>query len=148
MIKEEINSSEDMISAIKEVLRRRGTLAELKSRIRAEVYNAMEDKTVKMPEQSRDIYLASQLVKDFLTYMQLDATLTVFRDEMVLDENGNSPIVREFVGKELGFNTKESDEDVPLLLLLINHLTRENKSDISESGTSNLHHQFGVYDSV
>jgi hypothetical protein len=46
MLNDEIRKNDDMLDAIMESLRRKGTISKLKSQIRAEVYNTLEDKTV------------------------------------------------------------------------------------------------------
>ena len=126
MIHEDLSLETNLQSAIKEALERKGVLRDVKARIRASVYNCLEDKTIPLPEKkSRDLYLASELVRDLLTSLNLSSTLSVFCEEM-----GQPPEIqcdREFVAGELGFSlsthdVKQGDNSIPLLIHMVQEL--------------------------
>jgi hypothetical protein len=122
---EEIESVTDLTGAIKEALIRKGTYATLKAKLRAEVFHALEDKTVTMPEKPMDVYVATELIRDYLQILNLDNTNSVF-----CEESGQPPqmaVDRSFLSNELGFNLTsegQASSKIPLLVLLINQLRR------------------------
>ena len=83
MIEEEISLDDDLQSAVKEALERKGVMKDVKARLRASVFSCLEDKTVPLPaKKSKDLYLASELIRDFLISLNLGSSLSVFLEEM------------------------------------------------------------------
>ena len=60
----------------------------LKSQLRAEVYHTLEDKSfiasedANITEKPRDVYLASELIRELLMSFGLNNSLSVFNEEM------------------------------------------------------------------
>ena len=125
-----IESLSDVSDAVKEALQRRGVLAKVKATIRAEVFHALEDKTVSLPEKPREIFLASEMIREFLQTSGLNSSLSVFNDE--IGQPAQMAVDREFIGGELGVNVNDGvvgTSQVPLLVLLVKHLL-EQKEDL------------------
>lgn len=113
---------ESIPRVVRECLERKGVMGDLKARIRAEVFHALEDKASPCPSKPRGVFLASELIRDYLQSFELRSTNAVF-----IEESGQPVemlIDRHFLGEELGVNLVGASEDVPLLVLLIEHLTR------------------------
>jgi lisH domain-containing protein FOPNL len=72
---------EDILTLVREALRRRGTLSKIKANIRAEVYHALEDKSAEVPRKPHEIYVVSELVREFLMKLNYNNTLSVFNEE-------------------------------------------------------------------
>eukprot|EP01039_Chlorochromonas_danica_P003546 gene3546-3883_t len=121
--KDENYSSDDLLSAVESSLQRSGAYRKIKGQIRAHVYHALEDKTVSLPDKPPDVFLAAELVKDFLTRFNLGNTCSVFCEEMGQPEE--MAVDRELLGEELGVSTVGSDDNMPLLLLLIQHMKNQ-----------------------
>jgi len=122
-IADQIDSTSELSEAIYESLRRKGTLNQIKAKIRAEIYNTIEDKSTSSPSKPREVYLASEIIREFMMSSKLDTTLSVFNEEM--GQPAEILVDREFVGAELGFNMiDEKTDGVPLLVLLVSHLLR------------------------
>lgn len=138
MIKEDILTTDDLIGSVKEVLNRRGVIDTLKARIRAEVYHTLEEKSIVgvPPKKPLEVYLASEIVRDFLMSMKLDCSLSVFCQENGQPSEMN--VDRAFIGEELGYNmtalgvtaTHSTQPEAPLLVLLIQSLMKQ--KDIRE----------------
>lgn len=107
-------------SVVRHNLETKGVIGDLKAKIRAEVYHALEDKTTPCPPKPKGVFLASEIIRDYLHSFDLRNTVFVFNEE------GGQPaemrIDRHFLGEELGLNLVNIDSDVPLLVLLIEHL--------------------------
>ncbi len=131
MSRNEIVTESDLVSAVEETLKRRGILDKLKAKIRAEVFHALDDKDVAPVRTNhdppQDLFIAMELVKDFLMLMKLDNTLSVFCEEM--GQTMNMTVDRSFIGSELGVNSAGSDESVPMLVLLTQFM-KKNREEL------------------
>lgn len=130
MSRDEIAASDDIASAVQEALQRSGAYRKIKAQIRAQVFQTLEDKTVAMPEQPPDVFLASLLVRDFMSKFKLSNSLSVFCEEM--GQPDEMRVDRELVGGELGLNTAGSDDNMPLLLLLVQHLKAQRREFLEQ----------------
>lgn len=133
MIRDELVAEEDLVEAVKTALERKGVAAQVKSQIRAEVFHTLEDKTVELPDKPPDVFLASELIREFLIKLNLRNTLSVFCEEM--GQQGQMDVDRELVSAELGINTLESDTNIPLLIQLVQHMGKS-KENILQSSMS------------
>lgn len=117
------NDNTDLKSAVRDALERKGVVSDIRARLRASVYNCLEDKCTPLSaNKSKDLYMSTELVRDFLVSMNLSSTLAVFCQELGEASEINSD--REFIAGELGFSISSRDEDVhgdsiPLLTLLL-----------------------------
>ena len=127
-IADQIDSTSELSEAIYERLRRKGTLNQIKAWIRADIYHTIEDKTVSTPSKPREVYLASEIIREFLMSSKLESSLSVFNEEM--GQPSEMMVDREFVGAELGFNMidEKGTGGVPILVLLIQRLLEEKES--------------------
>ena len=121
----------DLKSAVRDALERKGVINDIRARLRASVFNCLEDKyTPPSANKSEDLYLSTELVRDFLVSMNLSNTLAVFCQE--LGEASEIASDREFIAGELGFSISSQDEGVhgdsiPLLTLLLQHQKSKRK---------------------
>jgi hypothetical protein len=120
MIRDEIVAQSDLVEAITESLKRKGVYSKIKSQVRAEVFHTLEDKNTPAPEKPREVYLAAELIREFMIRFKLNNSLSVFCEEM--GQPAEMGVNREFVGSELGLNTLQSDPNVPLLISVLEHL--------------------------
>ncbi len=127
MIRDELVSQGDLVEAIQEALERKGVYSKIKSQLRAEVFHTLEDKSVESPEKPRDVYIASELMREFLMSFKLQNSLSVFSEEF--GQPSEMTVDREFIGGELGLNVMGCDEKIPLLVLIIQHLSNS-KSNV------------------
>lgn len=133
MIRDEIVSEMDLVDAVKTALNRKGVSAAVKSQIRAEVFHTLEDKTVQMPDKPPDVYVASELIREFLISLNLRNTLSVFCEE--IGQHDEMGVNRELLSGELGINTLESDASVPLLVQLVQHMAKSKDRVLQSSMT-------------
>lgn len=130
----------DLKSAVRDALERKGVIKDIRARLRASVFNCLEDRsTPSSANKSKDLYMSTELVRDFLVSMGLSSTLAVFCQELGETSEINSD--REFIAGELGFSISSQDEEVhgdsiPLLTLLLQQkaLRREYSLDCAPIG--------------
>jgi lisH domain-containing protein FOPNL len=130
---EDAETLSDLSEVVKEALSRRGVLNKVRATIRAEIFHALEDKTVTLPDKPREVFLASELIREFLQCSSLNSTLSVYNDEN--GQPADMTVDREFIGGELGVNVQDSiagTSSVPLLVLLVKHLL-DQKEDLENA---------------
>jgi hypothetical protein len=134
MNRNEIVPDIDIINAVQDAMKRRGLFSKLKAQVRAEVYHILEDKTVSMPEKPPDIFVASELVKEFLSLLGLKNSLAVFCEEM--GQPREMAVDRGVIGAELGLNTLGTEPSLPLLMMIVEHLKRTRLDYITQDDAS------------
>jgi len=133
MAAEDAETLSDLSEVVKEALSRRGVLNKVRATIRAEIFHALEDKSATVPEKPREVFLASELIREFLQCSSLNSTLSVYNDEN--GQPADMTVDREFIGGELGVNVQDSiagTSSVPLLVLLVKHLL-DQKEDLENA---------------
>lgn len=130
---------QDLLAFVEEDLKSKGIYQKIKAQLRAEVYHSLEDKTTELPEKPKDVFIMAELFKEFLMKFNLNCTLSVFCDEMGC--NSQMSVDREFIANELGLNVMDCSDRIPLLLLVIQYLQREQKKRLqSLSDTLQVQH--------
>ena len=132
----EHNEVDELKNAVKMALQRKGLLTKMKSNLRAEIFNCIEDKTVNKPEVTSEIQLSFDLIKEFLQVFQFDNSLAVFNEESTgqsntdnhlnSDHNNSMKVDRNMLATQLGITIDEKDKNIPLLILLTSHYQGRN----------------------
>ena len=118
------DSDDALADVVKSALSRKGVLNALKAKLRAEIFHVLENKEETVPEKTKEVFLAAEIVRDFLSLLKLDNTLSVFMEEV--GQPAEVMVDRQFVAGEMGLISK--NESIPLLVLLIDHLIQEKKT--------------------
>nr|XP_029507284.1 lisH domain-containing protein FOPNL-like [Oncorhynchus nerka] len=84
--------------ALRESLESRGVLGQLKARIRAEVFNALDDQSEPRPVLSHDNLLINELIREYLEFNKYRYTASVLTAESGQPE---VPLDRQFMANEL-----------------------------------------------
>ena len=66
-------------TVVKETLEARGTLGQIRARIRAEVYNALDDPTDDKPEISSENFIINELILEYLEFNKYKYAASVLR---------------------------------------------------------------------
>ncbi|KAJ8413611.1 hypothetical protein AAFF_G00081180 [Aldrovandia affinis] len=108
----------ELKSALKETLEARGVLGQLKARIRAEVFNALDDQSEPRPALSHENLLINELIREYLEFNKYRYTASV-----LISESGQPevPLDRQFLTNELNVVEDPSARSVPLLYGLLSH---------------------------
>ena len=101
-------------------LENRGAAKAIKAKIRAEVYASLNNDTIETSHTlPGDVYLAGEILKDFLVRMKCENTLSVLTQELGL--NSQESLEREFLLQELGIDGSSKEGDIPVLMLMIQY---------------------------
>ncbi|CAG9314531.1 unnamed protein product [Blepharisma stoltei] len=106
-------SIEDLKNALKETLEARGVLGDLKAKIRAEIFSALDDREPSRPRLSQENVLINELIREYLEYNGYNHTLSVLVAES--GQPAQSPFDRAFISRELKISETMESKSVPLL---------------------------------
>ncbi|XP_041838991.1 lisH domain-containing protein FOPNL isoform X1 [Melanotaenia boesemani] len=110
--------------AVKETLETRGVLGQLKARIRAEVFSALDDQREPRPPLTHENLLINELIREYLEFNKYRYTASVLTAE---SGQPKDPLDRQFLADELKVSEDASSKCVPLLYGLVSHFL--NSSD-------------------
>lgn len=113
-------SLEDLKNALKETLESRGVLNELKAKIRAEIFSALDDQEVSRPRLSDENLMINELIREYLTFNNYQHTLSVLIAET--GQPTQPAFDRHYMSKELKIAEDYKSRSVPLLYGLVKGL--------------------------
>ncbi|KAM8842786.1 centrosomal protein 20 [Synchiropus picturatus] len=113
--------------AVRDTLESKGVLGQLKARIRAEVFGALDDQSQPRPPLSHENLLINELIREYLDYNQYRHSSSVLTAE---SGQPDVPLDRKFLASELHVCEDASSRSVPLLYGLVSHFM--NSSDKGE----------------
>ncbi|XP_012432650.4 centrosomal protein 20 isoform X1 [Taeniopygia guttata] len=121
----------ELKAVLKDTLEKRGALAQIKARIRAEVFNALDDQSEPRPPLSRENLLINELIREYLEYNKYKYTASVLTAESGQPE---VPLDREFLAKELNIVEDSSGKSVrPLLYGILSHFLHGGKEESTQN---------------
>ncbi|XP_061588786.1 lisH domain-containing protein FOPNL [Cololabis saira] len=104
--------------AVRETLESRGVLDQLKARIRAEVFSALDEPREPRPQLSHANLLLNELIREYLEFNRYRYTASVLTAESGQPE---APLDRQFLANQLKVSEDASSKSVPLLYGLVSH---------------------------
>eukprot|EP00697_Spironema_sp_BW2_P014289 gnl/Spiro4/4697_TR2345_c0_g1_i1.p1 gnl/Spiro4/4697_TR2345_c0_g1~~gnl/Spiro4/4697_TR2345_c0_g1_i1.p1 ORF type:complete len:178 (+),score=35.05 gnl/Spiro4/4697_TR2345_c0_g1_i1:44-535(+) len=112
-------SLEDLKLALRETLETRGVLSQVKARIRAEIFNALDDQDDFRPQLSHENLLINELIREYLEYNKYRHTLAV-----LIPETGQpqEPLGRKFLAEKVGISDDANSRSVPLIYSILHAL--------------------------
>jgi lisH domain-containing protein FOPNL len=113
-------SLEDLKNALKETLDSRGVLGDLKARIRAEIFNALDDQESARPRPSDENLVINEMIREYLIYNSYHHTLSVFLPESGQPEH--PPFDRTYISRQMRVAEDHKSRSVPLLYGLVKGL--------------------------
>eukprot|EP00943_MAST-04B_sp_MAST-4B-sp1_P007477 g7477.t1 len=121
---------EDLRDVLKDTLENRGVLGQVKARIRAEIFAALDDNNLPPPKLSNENLIINELIREYLEYNNYRQSLSVFLPETGQPAEAAQELKRSFLAKQLQVNENSNSERVPLLYGL---LSKYNKKSNVES---------------
>ena len=114
---------EDLKAVLKETLENRGVLSQVRARIRAEVFNALDEQAEVKPTLSNENLLINELIREYLDFNKYKYTNSVLTVE---SGQPKDPIERRFLAKELHIEDIHDSGKVPLLYGIVSHFLQGN----------------------
>nr|XP_011715680.1 lisH domain-containing protein FOPNL isoform X2 [Macaca nemestrina] len=115
---------------LKDTLEKKGVLGHLKARIRAEVFNALDDDREPRPSLSHENLLINELIREYLEFNKYKYTASV-----LIAESGQPvvPLDRQFLIRELNAFEESKDNTIPLLYGILAHFLRGTKDGMQNT---------------
>lgn len=111
-------SIEDVKNVLKETLDNRGVLNQIRARIRAEVFSALDDETDSKPILSNENMFINELIREYLEFNKYK-----YANSVLLSESGQpkEAIDRNFLAAELNIKENDTADKLPLLYGLVSY---------------------------
>lgn len=122
-------SLEDLKNALKESLESRGVLGDLKARIRAEIFNALDDQEGSRPRPSDENLVINELIREYLVYNNYHHTLSVFLPESGQPEH--PPFDRNYISRQMRVSEDHKSRSVPLMYGLVRGLRPASREELT-----------------
>ncbi|XP_025910032.1 lisH domain-containing protein FOPNL isoform X1 [Nothoprocta perdicaria] len=117
----------ELKAVLKDTLEKRGALGQIKARIRAEVFNALDDQSEPRPALCHENLLINELIREYLEYNKYKYAASVLTAESGQPE---VPLDREFLVKELNIVEDANSRSIrPLLYGIIAHFLHRGKEE-------------------
>ncbi|MEE6497522.1 hypothetical protein FKM82_002763 [Ascaphus truei] len=116
----------DLKAVLKDTLEKRGVLGQLKAQVRAEVFNALDDRSEPRPVLSHENLLINELIREYLEFNQYKYTASVLSAESGLSD---IPLDRPFLAKELNIVEDANSRSVPILYGILSHFLHGTKEE-------------------
>jgi len=110
-------SLEDLKNVLKETLEQKGVLNEVKAKIRAEIFTALDSETSNKPRLSNENMIINEMIREYLEYNKYYNSLSV-----LLTETGQPvepPFDKEYLHRKFSIAKGRGDQKMPLLYELI-----------------------------
>ncbi|XP_052761842.1 centrosomal protein 20-like [Mya arenaria] len=129
-----MTSTQELKEVIKDTLENRGVLGQIKARIRAEVYNSLDDTSDSKPPLSNENMMINELIREYLEFNKYKYTASV-----LVSESGQpkQPLDRAFLAEELNVEEDRNSTQVPLLYSLIGQFMNKNRGKSTKSAMQN-----------
>ncbi|KAL8586844.1 hypothetical protein ACOMHN_052720 [Nucella lapillus] len=115
-------SAAELTEVVKKNLEQRGVLNQVKARIRAEVYNAIDRPADNRPVISNENILINELIREYLDFNKYHYTSSLLTAESGM---AKEPLDREFLRTELNVVEDAPSRSVPLLYSIVEHYTQK-----------------------
>ncbi|WAQ96751.1 CEP20-like protein [Mya arenaria] len=104
-----MTSTQELKEVIKDTLENRGVLGQIKARIRAEVYNSLDDTSDSKPPLSNENMMINELIREYLEFNKYKYTASV-----LVSESGQpkQPLDRAFLAEELNVEEDRNSTQV------------------------------------
>jgi lisH domain-containing protein FOPNL len=115
---------EELKDVLRETLENRGALGNVRAHLRAEVSNALEDRSsaTKRPELSDENLIINELIREYLVFNRYRSTLSVLLPESGQPET--PPFDRDFLAREMRIRENENSRKLPLLYTMVSNAQR------------------------
>ncbi len=110
-------SLEDLKGVLKETLEQKGVLNDIKARIRAEIFTALDADTTGKPKLSNENLILNEIIREYLEYNRYYNTLSV-----MLTESGqpqDPPFDKEYLHQKFSIGSAGKGKGLPLLYEII-----------------------------
>ena len=125
-------SLEDLKNVLRETLEQKGVLNEVKSKIRAEIFTALDSENAGKPALSNENMIINEMIREYLEYNKYYNAASVMVTET--GQPHEPPFDRQYLQKKFGISAQKGGnkrgEQLPLLYDIIFGLKPEQNEDL------------------
>ncbi|XP_040297564.1 centrosomal protein 20 [Bufo bufo] len=114
----------ELKAVLTDTLDKKGVLGQLKARVRAEVFAALDDQSDPRPALSHENLIINEMIREYLEFNKYRYTSSVLTAETGLSD---IPLDRSFLARELNLVEDLSAQSVPILYGLLAHFLHGHK---------------------
>ena len=129
-------SLDDLKSVLRETLEQKGVLNEVKAKIRAEIFTALDSEATGKPALSNENMIINEMIREYLEYNKYYNSASVLVTET--GQPAEPPFDREYLHRKFGISSqgKSRKPGLPLLYELIFGLKPEAGQDLDGPGAA------------
>ncbi|XP_069066300.1 centrosomal protein 20 isoform X1 [Pleurodeles waltl] len=116
----------ELKAVVKDTLEKRGVLGQIKARVRAEVFNALDDQSEPRPQLSHENLLINELIREYLEFNKYRYTASVLSTE---SGQPDIPLDRQFLVSELNVVEDTNGSSIPLLYGIVSTFLQAKKEE-------------------
>lgn len=106
-------SLEDLKNVLKETLESKGVLNDIRAKIRAEVFTALDSESSGKPKLSNENMIINEMIREYLEYNKYYNSLSVLMTES--GQPHEPPFDKEYLHKKFSIAPSKNPGKVPLL---------------------------------
>ncbi|KAG7401471.1 hypothetical protein PHYBOEH_001016 [Phytophthora boehmeriae] len=133
----------DLKEVLKDTLAARGSLDQIKARIRAEIFSALDDQDVPKPKLSNENLVINELIREYFEYNGYRHALSVFLPES--GQPAEKLFDREFLSSELNVMEDPRFKHVPLLYSIVASLQQRRDREQQRERDYDVENQFNQF---
>lgn len=111
-----MSTTNELKEILKDSLEKKGTLNGIRARIRAEIFNTLNDRPTESQKLSQENMIINELIREYMEFNGYSYSLSVFLPESGQPEQ--KPFNRDFITRKLKVVEDESSKEIPLLYSL------------------------------
>ncbi|KAG6576441.1 lish domain-containing protein fopnl [Phytophthora cinnamomi] len=136
-------SLSDLKDVLKDTLAARGSLDQIKARIRAEIFAALDDQDVPKPKLSNENLIINELIREYFEYNGYRHALSVFLPES--GQPAEKPFDRQFLSSEMNITEDPRFTHVPLLYSMVASLQQSRNQEQRHERDLDVERQFNQF---
>ena len=121
---------EDLKEVLKETLENKGVLNQVRARIRAEVFNTLNEQTEVKPTLSNENFLINELIREYLDFNKYNYTKSVLTVE---SGQPSDKMDRRFLLQQLNMEETQEPAKLPLLYGMLSHFLQQRQQKGSKN---------------
>ncbi len=110
-------SINELKNVLKDTLEEKGVLSQVRAKIRAEIFNALNDKPMTAPDLPNENLIINELIREYLIFNNYHHSLSVFIPES--GQPKKPAYTRNFIAQKLKVVEDKNSRDLPLMYSLI-----------------------------
>ncbi|EAR85025.1 fop amine-terminal dimerization domain protein (macronuclear) [Tetrahymena thermophila SB210] len=128
-------SVNELKDVLKETLEEKGVLTKIRAKIRAEIFNTLNDQGTEKAPVSSENMIINELIREYMEFNNYNHALSVFIPET--GQPQQPPFDRNFIAKKLKIIEDKNTRDLPLLYGIVYGVKKMVTKDLVQESQNN-----------